>query len=157
MRRLATLSLLAIGFGLLAPSSEAAAGWGIPNLNPFASDKKEKPRGPNESPRGGWGLPKLPLPKLPGFGGNGTQQPRGPGGKKTMLTKTKETLFPWTKSEPAPQKFTGATRRYQPRSSFSSDNQEKSTSIFSSWFAPAEKEEPLPLAPHEWLANPRPD
>jgi len=131
---------------------QADAGWGLPNLNPFAKKDSNQPVGPAKNDS--WGLPSLPLPKLPGFGRD-PSQPRGPA-RKSFLTKTKETLFPWTKTGPVPQKVTGTRRTYQPQSSFSSEPEESTPSIFSSWFQSDEDEKRRPVSPHEWLGNPRP-
>ena len=141
------LLALAASLSLLTMSQPASAGWGLPDLNPFSSG--DKPARTAKADSGGWGLPKLP-----GFG-KSDNAPRTRSNEKSMLTKTKETLFPWTKKEPAPAKLTGTRRTYQPKSSFATSKEGSGKSFFSSWFSPEEDRQP-PMSPHEWLSQPRP-
>lgn len=145
-----TIALLAWGCFLTAIDS-AHAGWGIPNLNPFSSDEK-KPAGP-QKPDSGWHLPSLP-----GFGSKSKPVTRP--ADKSMLTKTKETLFPWTRKPAAPAKLTGTRKTYEHNSTFASETRgsEKSgKSFFSSWFSSADDDRKVPMAPHEWLGQPMPE
>jgi hypothetical protein len=74
-----------------------------------------------------------------------------------MLTKTKETLFPWTKKTAAPIKVTGTRKTYDGGSFFASEQEESGKSFFSSWLGTSEPEPRRPLSPHEWLGNHMPE
>ena len=153
--RVAMLPLVVIA-GILMATSPAEAGWGLPNLNPFAAEKATPAKAPPK--KSSWSFPTLPMPRLPGTATKQSPKPRGPVAEKSMYTKTKETVFPWTKKPtPPPPKLTGTRRTVEPKTSYASQQQGTGKSYFSSWFGSGEKKSKTPMAPHEWLGKPMPE
>ena len=69
-------------------------------------------------------------------------------GAKSMYSKTKSTLMPWTK----PEASVSSSQSFRTARSTAS---EKKSSFFPSWFGDREQEKPV-TSPEDFLAQPRP-
>ena len=143
-RRWGTLAAMLLAAALLggalpAPVTAADDGWGLPNLNPFNSkDTKSKSKSTSKSS-------KSKTPSTWTSVKNGTSN---------AMTKTKQTLMPWSKPATPTRTSVGSKSKTTPTKKTGGRPEEKSWYEF--WKSEPEPKRG-PKTVQEFLDQPRPD
>jgi hypothetical protein len=140
-------------------ATAAESKWKLPNLNPFSKKSSDKSTaGNHRKTERGLKLPKIDL--WPNGGKTSSRRTSQPStwakfttGTKNLFNKTKQALAsPWSRSD----KTDRSGRRTSGSPLGRTAKRPEKKSFFASWFSEDEEEPKRPIAPHEWLNQPRP-